>query len=204
MQPAAWLLRLVTVRLLHARATGHSHAVGAAGGLCLRRGRCPPSPPTRGRWGAASGPPGRCAAAPKARTRAPSAPSYGPADTSCGLFRGHRHDSAHRGACWWRRPDRPRPWRRRCRRSRRRRRCPRPPEPPERRFGGLRGTHRVGRGRELPAASASGPESSPSGARRVGRGQTVTHGHADAGGDRGCASVANHVACEAVTEHIVM
>ena len=85
-----------------------------------------------------------------------------------------------------------------------RRRCPRPPEPPERPFGGLRGVRRLARGRERPAASASGPESCPSGARRAGRGRAVTHGHADAEGGHGCASVLFRVAFLTVTEHAVM
>ena len=38
--------------------------MGAAGSGCLRRGRCPPSPPTRGRRGAAPRPTRRCTAAP--------------------------------------------------------------------------------------------------------------------------------------------
>ena len=70
-----------------------------------------------------------------------------------------------------------------------------PPEPPERLSKGLRGVRwGPARGLELPAASVGGPESSPRGHRRAGRGQTVTHGHADAGGDRGCASVVRLVA----------
>ena len=44
-------------------------------------------------------------------------------------------------------------------------------------------------------------QAGPSGARRAGRGQAVTHGHADAEGGRGCASVMCRVTFAAVTEH---
>ena len=159
---------------------GHSHTMGAAGGRYLRRGRCPPSPPTRRRSGAASRPPRRCAAAAAARTRAPSAPSYGPADASCGPFRARRYDYARRGARRRPRLDRPRPWRRRCRCCRCRCRRPRPLEPlelPRARRVAARVARRSGQGA---VASAGGSESPREGSRRAGGGQVVTHDRADA------------------------
>ena len=59
--------------LLHALAAGGSHAVGAPAARFLRRARCSPSPPIRGRQGVAFGAARRCAAAAGPRTRAPSA-----------------------------------------------------------------------------------------------------------------------------------
>ena len=162
-------------------AAGRSHDVGAAGGLYLRRGRCPPSPPTRGRWGAAFVTARRCATASTARTHARSAPSYGSAHASCGLLCALRSDYARRGARWRRRPDRPGPWRRcrrHCRRRRRRRCLPEPRERPRRRRTGLGVTDILW---PVLLHAAGDTESPRSGSRRARPGLAVTHGHADAG-----------------------
>ena len=92
-------------------------ATGRPAARHLSLGRCPRSPPIGRRSGAASGPSGRCAAAPCPRILALSASFHGPAHASCDPLRALRYDYARRGASRRPRPDRPRP------RGGRRRQC---------------------------------------------------------------------------------
>ena len=91
---------LVAVRRCLYRPLSHSLHLPIRSGCCvatgrpaarhLSPGRCPRSPPIGRRSGAASGPSGRCAAAPCPRILALSASFHGPAHASCDPLRALR------------------------------------------------------------------------------------------------------------------